>query len=138
MTDIAVTTTLAGALVNGLTDPPEITITRLDTDADVVSGSAMSDTGANGKYKFVFTPLAGIAYSFLIDSDPNATSQTDIRYFDGAFNGKLDEMWQDRGLDPSNPKTITEVSVAIDYDEDIGTIHKDVVKTGSTTTITRT
>ena len=52
-------------------------------------------------------------------------------------NSRLKEVWQDRGLDSSNPKTVLEVTPAADYDEDVGSIHKDVVKAGATTTITR-
>ena len=141
MTDIAVTLTLAGALQNGLTDDPEITITRLDTDADVVSGAAMSDTGANGKYKFAFTPVAGLSYGFLIDADPSATGQVDVRYHDGAFDNELNDLWNDHGLNPSVNKTITENTPDTDYDESVASptsIDKSVTVAGSVTTIDRT
>lgn len=140
MTDIAVTLTNAGALVNGLTDDPEITITRLDTDVDVVSGAAMSDTGANGKYKFAFTPVAGVAYSFLIDADPSATGQVDVRYHDGGFDNELNDLWNDHGLNPSVNKTITEVVADVDYDEAVAApvaVNKDVTVAGNVTTINR-
>ena len=143
MTDIAVTVTSAGAPANGLTDDPEITITRLDTDVDVVSGAAMTDTGSNGKYKFAFTPVAGIQYSFLIDADPSATGQVDVRYFDGSFDNEQNDMWNDRGLNPSVPKTVDDNGVAddADIDEDVAaptSIHKDVLTVGNVTTISRT
>lgn len=47
-------------------------------------------------------------------------------------------VWQDRGLDPAFPKVIEENTLGEDYDEDVGTMHKDVIKSGTTTTITRT
>lgn len=47
-------------------------------------------------------------------------------------------VWQHRGLEIGNPKTITEAVEGSDYDEDIGTIHLDVIKAGAITTITRT
>lgn len=47
-------------------------------------------------------------------------------------------LWQDRGLDPAFPKVIEENTLGEDYDEDVDTMHKDVIKSGSTTTITRT
>lgn len=51
---------------------------------------------------------------------------------------KQTEIWQDRGLDTGNAKVIEENTAGEDYDHDAGQIHKDVVKSGSTTTITRT
>lgn len=142
MTDIALTTTLAGVPVNGLADPPEITITRLDTDADVIAGVAMTDTGANGKYKFAFVPVAGLMYSFLIDADPIAAGQVDVRFHDGAFDNEQSDVWHDRGLNPAIPKTIDDNGVPddADIDEDVAaatSIHKDVLTVGDVTTVTR-
>lgn len=140
MAEIAVTTLLNGALVNALANAPQITITRLDTDADVVSGAAMTDTGANGKYRFSFTPVAGLQYGFLIDADPLNNGQVDIRYFDGAFDNEVNDIWNDRGLNPSINKTITENTAGSDYDEQVLSptqIDKSVVKAGSVTTINR-
>ena len=91
MTDITLTTTLNDVPVNGLVDDPEITITRLDTDVEVISDTAMTDVGARGLWKYNFTPLTGVNYSFLIDADPNDTGQVDVRHFDGVFNSLLDE-----------------------------------------------
>ena len=146
MTDIAVRTTLNGAPVNGLTDDPEITIERVDTGAAVVTNAAMTDQGANGLYTFTFTPVAGLRYSFLIDADPNATSQVDERYSDGAFDQELNDMWRDRGLDPAVPKTVDDNGIPddVDIDEDVAAgsqsplIHKDVLTVGDVTTVTRT
>ena len=101
MTDIVIQTKSGGVAVNGLTDDPEITILRLDTDAVVVNAAAMSDQGVGGLYKFFFTPLAGIQYSFSIDADPNATDQVDDRNYFGAIDNERTDLWRDRGLDPS-------------------------------------
>lgn len=146
MTDIVVQTTLNGVPVNGLTDPPEITILRGDTDAAVVSAAAMSDQGAGGLYKFDFTlAVAGLFYSYSIDADPNATGQVDVRTYGGSFDTELNDIWRDRGLDPSNAKTVDDNGVADDADIDEvvaagdgAAIQKDVITVGSVTTITRT
>ena len=146
MSDIVIQTKSGGVAVNGLTDPPEITILRLDTDAVVVNAAAMSDQGAGGLYKFAFTPTAGLQYSFSIDADPNATDQVDDRNYFGAIDNEQNDVWRDRGLDPSNPKTVDDNGIAddADIDEDVaaGTndplIHKDTLTVGNVTTITRT
>lgn len=49
----------------------------------------------------------------------------------------VQEMHQDRGLDASNPKTITEVTPGESYNEAAGTVAKQVRKVGTVTTITR-
>jgi len=144
MTDIVAQMTLAGVPVNGLTDDPEITIRRLDTDAAVVTSATMSDQGGNGLYKFAFTAgVLGVAYSFAIDADPSVTGQVDIRTLGGAFNNEVRDIWNDRGLNPAGAKSITENVPGSDYDEAITDpggpgIAKDVVKVGAVTTITRT
>ena len=144
MTTIVVQTTLNGVEVNGLADDPEITIHRLDTDAAVVTDVAMSDVGGCGLYKFTFTPIRGVRYGFCIDADPLATGQVDTRTFGGIFDHELTDIWRDRGLDPTVPKTITENTVGEDYDEavaagaDSPAIAKDTTKVGAVTTIDRT
>ena len=146
MSDVAVRVTASGLPVNGLTDDPEITINRVDTGAAVVSGSAMTDQGSGGLYTFNFTPVAGLRYSFIIDADPNVTGQVDERYFDGAFDNEVNDMWRDQSLDPTNPKTVDDNAIPddVDIDEDVAAgggdpaIHKDVLTVGSVTTITRT
>jgi len=51
----------------------------------------------------------------------------------------LIELWKDHGLDPSSPKTITEVTPQTEFDESAGGITKEVRNpTSTTTTITRT
>ncbi len=55
-----------------------------------------------------------------------------------ATNADMTEIKQDLGLDASNPKTITEITEGESYDETVDTITKEVRKSGSTTTITRT
>ncbi len=146
MTDIVIQTKSGGVAVNGLTDDPEITILRLDTDAVVVNAAAMTDQAVGGLYKFAFTPVAGLQYSFFIDADPNATDQVDDRNYFGALDNEQNDQWRDRGLDPANPKTVDDNGVPDDedIDEDVpaGTndplIHKDTVTVGNVTTITRT
>lgn len=143
MTDITLTATLNAAPVNGLTDDPEISIIRLDTDTVVVTDDAMTDTGALGKYRYSFTPVAGVRYAALIDADPQATGQTDVRYHEASFDNELNDVWRDQGLDPANAKTVDDNGVAddADIDEDVAggtTIHKDVITAGNVTTITRT
>lgn len=145
MTDIVIQTTLAGVAVNGLASAPEVTIRRLSDDVAVVSGSAMSDQGAGGLYKFAFVPVAGLRYSFSVDADPSATGQVDNRNYAGAFDNEVNDMWRDQSLDPADSKTVDDNGVAddADIDEDVGAgsgpaIHKDVLTVGTVTTITRT
>lgn len=146
MTDIVAQMKSSGVAVNGLTDPPEITILRLDTDAVVVNAAAMSDQGAGGLYKFDFTlAVAGVRYSFSIDADPNVTGQVDDRNYFGAFDTEQNDIWRDHGLDPANAKTVDDNNVPgdADIDEDVAAgdgalIHKDVITVGDVTTITRT
>lgn len=141
MTDIVIQTKLSGVAVNGLTDPPEITILRLDTDAVIVNAAAMTDQGTGGLYKFLnFVPVAGINYSFSVDADPNVTGQVDDRNYFGGFDNEQNDIWNDRGLNPSVVKTITENTVGEDYDEAVAAptaIAKDVTKVGAVTTIDR-
>ena len=146
MTDIVIQTKSGGVAVNGLTDDPEITVLRLDTDAVVVNAAAMSDQGAGGLYKFDFTgAIAGIKYSFSVDADPNVTGQVDDRNYFGAFDTEINDVWRDQGLDPNNAKTVDDNNIAgdVDIDEDVAAgdgalIHKDVITVGDVTTITRT
>ena len=146
MTDICVRTTLNGLPVNALADPPEITIQRVDTGAAVVTDSAMTDSGVEGLYTFQFTPVAGLGYCFIVDADPNVTSQVDRRFLDGSFDNEQNDVWRDRGLDPGSPKTVDDNASTDDedIDEDVAAgggdplIHKDVLTAGTVTTITRT
>jgi len=141
MTDIVIQTKSGGVAVNGLTDPPEITILRLDTDAVIVNAAAMADQGTGGLYKYLgFTPIAGIPYSFSVDADPNVIDQVDDRNYFGAFDNEQNDIWNDRGLNPGVVKTITEVTLGADYDEAVAAptaIAKDVTKVGAVTTIDR-
>jgi hypothetical protein len=50
----------------------------------------------------------------------------------------VDLLIQDQGLDAANPKTITENTAGTSYDETFDTVTKEIRKSGSTTTITRT
>ena len=143
MTDIVIQTKSGGVAVNGLTDDPEITIVRLDTDAVVVNAAAMTDLAVGGLYKYVFTTgIAGVRYTFSVDADPNATDQVDDRNYGGVFDNEIRDMWNDRGLNPAQDKTITENTLGADYDEAITDpdgpdVAKSVVKAGTVTTLNR-
>ena len=54
------------------------------------------------------------------------------------ISNNVDLLIQDQGLDSGNPKTITENTEGTSYDETFGTVTKEVRRSGSTTTITRT
>lgn len=57
---------------------------------------------------------------------------------DGLVQGvKLEELWDDAGLDVDNPKTITENTAGVSYDEQANGVSKEVRKVGNTTTIQR-
>ena len=121
-------------------DTPEIRIRRADTGALVVTDDAMTELG-DGVFKYDFTPpVEGIQYSVRADGDPQANTQVpaSARYRYGGADDFGKEVWQDQGLDPANPKTITEVAPQTDYDEAADAIQKDVTKVGPVTTITRT
>ena len=135
--------TLAGVPVNGLVDDPEITIRRTDTSAIVAGPADMTDNVGGGLYSFLFTPsVAGLAYGFSIDADPNVTGQVNAneRFFGGAFDDELDELYRIRGLDAPN-KTVTENVADSDYTEeetgDGADITLDHVKVAGVTTVTR-
>lgn len=53
------------------------------------------------------------------------------------YGKELRELWKDAGLDPSNAKTVSEVTQGLDYDESVDAINKQVRTSGSTQTITR-
>lgn len=143
MTDIVAQMKSGGVAVNSLANVPEITIVRIDTDAVVVNAAAMTDQGVGGLYKFSFTSgLQGIKYSFSIDADPTSTGQVDDAFYSGAFDNEIRDIWNDRGLNPSADKTITENVEGSDYDEAVTDaegpdIAKNVNKTGATTTLDR-
>ena len=133
----------AGSPAPGLAAAPEITVRR-ETGAVVLGPVAMSDIGG-GWYRSVFTPsLSNLDYSAEVDADPGATGQVTAgeRYYSVAFDDELDEIWRDRGLDPSQDKTVTENVEGTDYTEaELGAgagITKQAVKVGSVTTQTRT
>jgi hypothetical protein len=131
--------------VNGLADDPEITIRRGDTFAIVAGPANMSDVGAGGFYRFLFTPtVPGLDYLADIDADPNVTGQVPNgnRYYAVSFDDQQDELYRDRGLDPVNVKTTTENTAKTDYTEAVAgggaPITKQSVKAGNVTTTTRT
>ncbi len=140
MTDITVTLTLNGQLVNGVTDTPVIDIRRVDTGAFVVTNDPMVDTGSNGLYTYNFVPTAGLNYHFLIDADLNQTNQVDVRYHDGSFDNEQNDMWNDQGLNPSVNRTITENAEGVDYDSAVASptpVNKSITTTGQVTTVNR-
>ena len=53
-------------------------------------------------------------------------------------DNNVDLLVQDQGLDSGNPKTITENVEGTSYDESFGSVTKEIRKSGSSTTITRT
>lgn len=127
------------------TDLPTIRIRRLDTQALVVTDLNMTEAG-DGVFLFDFTLDVLLDYSFRCDGDPTISGQTTIseRFSAGSFSGantlsltKVDEIYKDRGLDSVFPKTITEITEGISYDESVSGIDKEVRKVGNDTTITR-
>lgn len=128
-----------GVPLEAPTDLPTIRIRRMDTDALVVTDDAMDEVG-DGIYKYVFTPpVEGIEYSARSDGDPNVTGQVPARarYRYGSLDDFGKEVWQNEGLDPANPKTVT-VNSATSMDEAVDAIQKSSVTVGNTSTQTRT
>ena len=115
-----------------------------DTGAVIaLASNACAEIGSTGVYRFNSSNLsAPISARTTVVHQMTATETglTDEGYIviGDASAGYLAEIWQDRGLDSANPKTITEITAQTDYDEDAGAIHKDTVKVGPITTITRT
>ncbi len=73
----------------------------------------------------------------------HALDQTDPTEWDEVkalieIDENLTEIYRDRGLDASNPKTITEIIDGFSYNEDSTDINKEVRKDGIVTTVTRT
>lgn len=131
--------------VNGLADAPEITVLRGDTAAVVLGPVAMTDLGAGGWYRTLFTPsVPGLDYCAEVDADPLASGQVPAaqRYFGVAFDDELDELYRDSGLDTAAPKDVTENTAETDYTETVplggAPITKALVKTGAVTNIQRT
>jgi len=129
----------AGVPLTSPANIPTIRIRRLDTDSLVVTDAAMDEVG-DGLYKYRYTtPVEGVRFSARADGDPTAASQvpSNVRYNTGSGDNFAGEVWQNEGLDPSNPKSVT-VNSATDMDEDVDQIHKDSVTVGTTSTQTRT
>lgn len=119
---------------------PTIRVRRLDTNALVVTDAAMTEVG-DGVFKYIFpvvAPYKGQSFSGRADGDPTAVTQVpaSVRFNTGSGDNFAGEVWQNEGLDPNDPKTIT-VNSATDMDEDVDEIHKDSVTVGTTTTQTR-
>jgi len=91
MAEISVNLLASNVPVNALADVPEITIQRLDTGAEVVADSAMTDRTTRGLYSFTFAHDPLLDYAFLIDADPLASGQVDVRYWRGSFDGMLEQ-----------------------------------------------
>lgn len=84
----------------------------------------MKATGTAGDITVLESPVDGLVVSS--GSGLNATQ-----------SAQLAQLWQDRGLDAANPKTITENVPGESYDEEVGLITKFIRKVGNLTTITR-
>lgn len=91
MSEISVNLLSSNSPVNGLATVPTITIQRLDTGAEVVADGAMTDQATRGLYTFTFAAVNGLRYSFLIDADPIAAGQVDVRYWRGAFDLDIEQ-----------------------------------------------
>jgi len=89
VTDVSVNLRKNNVPVNGLATLPTYTVQRMDTGVEVVSDANMTDRGTRGLHTFSFASLQDIPYNFLIDADPIAADQVDIRYWSGAFDGDL-------------------------------------------------
>ena len=89
------------------TDPPEIRIRRLDTDALVVTDLAMTEVG-DGIFKYEYTAaINSIEYAGRADGDPNVTGQATQRFQAGSGDTKVEETWKTLGLDRLDPVDIT-------------------------------
>ena len=89
--EISVNLLASNAPVNGLATVPTITIQRLDTGAEVVVDAAMTDQGMRGLYTRTFAAVNGLRYAFLIDADPIAAGQVDVRYWRGQFDLDIEQ-----------------------------------------------
>ena len=140
MTRITICTTLSDAPVNGLAQDPDINIWRTSDDVQVVTAANMTDLGSGGIYYYDFTPVPGEGYMVNIDADPTNSGQTDNKTYCFGFDNETNDIWNDRGLNPSVDKVITENTEGTDYTESVAAptaITKSVVKSGTTTTIDR-
>jgi len=128
--------TVTGLLFNG------------ETGASIpLTVGACVEIGATGLYRLnnsdIVTALTAktIVVWQMTDAVSNRTDEGFVVVgTDGAgASDPLLDVWRDRGLDPAIPKLINENVIGEDYDEDVGAdLHKDVIKVGSLTTITRT
>lgn len=115
-----------------------------ETGASIaLTSNACAEIGTTGIYRFnnsnFTTPITTrtILVWQMTDTSTGFTDEGFVVAGDET-SGQTFEIWQDLGLDVSQPKTITEITEGQDYDEDVDSIHKDVVKVGAVTTITRT
>ena len=81
---------------------------------------------------------AGIGYTVETGvSGLTAQESTNLALI-GTVDTNVDLLVDDAGLNASQPKTITENTVGTSYDESVNGVTKEIRKSGSTTTITRT
>lgn len=92
MAEISVNLLAGNVPVNALANVPTITIQRNDTGAEVVADSAMTDRTTRGLYTFTFAEDPLLHYAFLIDADPTAIGQVDVRYWRGSFDGQAEQI----------------------------------------------
>lgn len=124
---IRVTIASSAVPVNGLVDDPEITIRNAATGAVTQAATAMTDRGADGLYTFdyTFAKTDGDTFSFLIDADPNATTQVAAadRYYDGALEvdlkEKLLENRQVLNATTGKVELYSDDDTAIEYEADV-------------------
>lgn len=113
----------------------DVAMSEVGGPSGLYTGSAPAATLGRGEYHVVFFDTAG---------SPDTVLGRGRLLWDDAGDKEVEELeglldiWQDRGLDPDQAKTITEQTAQTDYDEDAGAaLHKDVTKVGTLTTITR-
>lgn len=88
MSEIVACFTAAGVPLVAPADIPTIEIRRIDTQALVVTGSAMTEIG-DGCFAFTFAPVSTLEYSIRADGDPLVNGQLSAseRYQFGSLSG---------------------------------------------------
>lgn len=89
--EISVNLLSSNAPANGLATLPTISIQRLDTGAEIVADANMTDRTTRGLHTYTFAAVNGLRYAFLIDADPIAAGQVDVRYWRGQFDLDIEQ-----------------------------------------------
>ena len=108
-------------------------IQSLSTSGTLTVGDGNVVNVNNGIDIFVANPLV----SMVNNVSASGVLVTGGSGLTGAQATMLEELYRDIGLDASNPKTVTENTPDVSYDETATGITKQVRKSGSVTTITR-